>query len=448
MLKNLTSDSCGARRRGISIVEVLTSMAVATIGVFGIMVMIPFAIKQSQSGLDRDAANIVGRNAAESLQAYGFLRVINNPLAAPAAVPLGGCIYYSPNPADGGGPAIAASGAFLGFDLADPRAFHLDPIRMSEDLVVRGPTTRFPMAPYGDIVNNAWDQTTFPAPPASLLINSVNATNNSGVPFTKTEANRIFRSFDNLVFGNTDYNGVEFDDVDPPQQYFDLTPSQNSLTGTSPVRRQASGRISWSALMVPIKDDATVATAPAATPASGFRTHILVYADRSIIDPLLGTGELESQSFVGEVARNPYASDPTTAPPERVSGFVQSVREIPLLPLLNPVDIESIIRRDDWVMLINRRPEPDPALTPRLPVTEELTLDGDTIRFRADEAGYAIQVEFCRVVSTDNFGGNPFITVDGGSFDFYNLNVPQTETYVVHLPNVVNVYERTISVER
>ena len=41
-------------RDGISIIEVLTSMAVATIGVFGVMVMIPFAIRQSQLGLDND----------------------------------------------------------------------------------------------------------------------------------------------------------------------------------------------------------------------------------------------------------------------------------------------------------------------------------------------------------------------------------------------------------
>ena len=45
------------KREGVTIIEVLTSMAVATIGVFGVMVMIPFAVKQSQSGLDADAAN-------------------------------------------------------------------------------------------------------------------------------------------------------------------------------------------------------------------------------------------------------------------------------------------------------------------------------------------------------------------------------------------------------
>jgi Tfp pilus assembly protein PilV len=62
-------------RDGISIIEVLTSMAVAAIGVFGVMIMIPFAVKQSQTGLDNDAANSLGRNATEELQVNGLLQV-------------------------------------------------------------------------------------------------------------------------------------------------------------------------------------------------------------------------------------------------------------------------------------------------------------------------------------------------------------------------------------
>jgi hypothetical protein len=449
-------------------------MAVATIGVFGVMVMIPFAVKQSQSGLDRDAANIVGRNATETIQAYGFLRVAANPLAEPAAAaPIGGCVYYDPNPANGGGPALNGAGEFFSFDLANPQIFHIDPIRMSEDPAVRGARARFPQYMVGDNLDGGgnqvpqWDHDTFPIPPNSLLINSISGANNTGVPLTKPEANRLFRSFDNLVYGQVDYNGVRVDDVSPPQQYFDTTPSENVSrpAGNSPVRRQASGRVSWSALMVPIKDDATVATAPASTPASAFRAHVLVYADRNTIDPNLALnvgGDVDPSSvfFVGEVARNPYFSDANAinAPADRQWGYVQSVREI---PLLNAHDIESTMGRDDWVMLINRRPVPSADFAPRQSESDSFMLDGDNVRFRADEDGYAIQVAFCRVLAVDNsrdvnsnnvydldVDTKPFITVDGGSFDFYNVNVPGTETYVVHLPNVINVYERTISVER
>ena len=40
-------------REGISIIEVLTSIVVAMIGVFGVMILIPFAVKQAKTGLDR-----------------------------------------------------------------------------------------------------------------------------------------------------------------------------------------------------------------------------------------------------------------------------------------------------------------------------------------------------------------------------------------------------------
>ena len=65
------------RNDGITVIEVLTSLVVATI-VFGVLVLIPFAVKQSQLGLDQDAAGIVAANAVEDLQIYGFTRVSDN----------------------------------------------------------------------------------------------------------------------------------------------------------------------------------------------------------------------------------------------------------------------------------------------------------------------------------------------------------------------------------
>jgi len=45
-----------SNRHGLSVIEVLTSIVVALIGVFGVLSMIPFSVKQTQSGLDQDAA--------------------------------------------------------------------------------------------------------------------------------------------------------------------------------------------------------------------------------------------------------------------------------------------------------------------------------------------------------------------------------------------------------
>ena len=62
-------------RRGISIIEVMTAIVVALIGVFGTLVLIPFAIKQAQSGLDLDD----GRNLAENSQAMFEIMGFDDP---------------------------------------------------------------------------------------------------------------------------------------------------------------------------------------------------------------------------------------------------------------------------------------------------------------------------------------------------------------------------------
>ena len=65
-------------RRGVTVIEVLTSMIVAAIGVFGVMVLIPFSVQQAQIGLDNDAAAVVAENAYQDLQIYGFTQVADN----------------------------------------------------------------------------------------------------------------------------------------------------------------------------------------------------------------------------------------------------------------------------------------------------------------------------------------------------------------------------------
>ena len=75
------------------------------------------------------------------------------------------------------------------------------------------------------------------------------------------------------------------------------------------------------------------------------------------------------------------------------------------------------------------------------------------------EKGFDKQVAFCRVVNfADEDGGNrASITLDGPDFDFgdstlspFGTTAPERvilETYVVHLKDVVGVYERTFSPE-
>ena len=64
-------------RRGVTIVEVLTLIVVAVIGVAGVLVLIPFAIRQASVGLDLDESTVMAENAMARFEIEGFNRVLN-----------------------------------------------------------------------------------------------------------------------------------------------------------------------------------------------------------------------------------------------------------------------------------------------------------------------------------------------------------------------------------
>ena len=453
------------RREGISIIEVLTSLAVATIGVFGVMVMIPFAVQQSQSGLDLDAAYVVGQNVIEELEINGFLSVET---AASGSFLSGDICSYDPAT----GEATRVGGALDFYDYAVPQPLFLDPVRLSApsessggsrtDLVVFPIEDLFPDAGHGP--NDVF--------PPWLDINSVSLVspdNSGGVgqPLSVAEANRLFKTRDDLVFGTEGaYTGELVDETAPPQQFFDISP-----TGL-PTRRQAEGLVSWAYLLMPHKNGSFVPAPGTSTPVSAYNAFSFIYSNRAIFDVNNGLGPIdpESVSFVAEVARDNAAGSIGSG---RVAGFFPAIRDI---PLVNGRDVEASISKGDWVMLINRRPQPDPAGGVGSMSVASTTLP--PVRYRAAETGYDIQVSFGRVIRVRNavdtnnnnaydldVDAKPVITIDGGSFDFYNTDVanglgltyyppppvglPQSDssTYVVHLPNVVNVFQRVINVE-
>ena len=91
-------------------------------------------------------------------------------------------------------------------------------------------------------------------------------------------------------------------------------------------------------------------------------------------------------------------------------------------------------------MLVNRLPEPIAGSIP--------PSNGG---FRAAGDGYREQIMFARV---NRVSGNS-VTVEGGSFDFVAAGIPapsgglaSSQTFMVHIKNAVNVFERSVSVER
>ena len=501
-------------RHGITVIEVMAAMLVALIGVFGVLVLIPFSVQQAQIGLDQDAAALVAQNAIEDLQILGLTSVDDagqlnfrgsrvlmgaapnppldddlTPRTPVGALTVGAAQVYGVIPATATG--VSPNYWQLpvpGLNVRNPTIFHFDPIAVSR--------VGFPIAPVdapiatnvdcfnfgGTVLENPdfltrnlprtnergvelWDRLRIPVVTATNQFLNFNGTDQI---MGLQESDRLFRNHDSLVYSSTDLfpaDGVAVTETDLPQPVFDVDGA-----GTV-VRRQSNGRISWSAVFVPIKANIVKASSidPPTVP-DQYKVYILVYADRSVIPT-----DAEAQNLVATVSRLLFVDrlDPVINQ-TAIGGYHAAVDRIPLVPGTPIVGIN----RDDWVMLINKRPaahfdDVDTAnrTTPQ-PTGLALTYDDDLTpgtlpRVVGEEPGYQTQVAFARVRSANGQA----LYVEGGPFDFYYLDVAgpdfgldptppalagtaalpdpnyTSETYVVHLRNVVTVYERTISLQ-
>ena len=297
-------------RFGISVIEVLTAMVVAMIGVFGVMILIPFAVQQAQIGLDNDDAATMGRNAVEMLEIEGYTN--GNSLASRWN------IAYNPDamPPD---PVITL--ANIGVP-AGP--YWIDPLMIANNY--KDPTPV--MGTYGVFPTNSQQSATTATEPFNWsgsglefqicsILDQV-----TGLPMSPALARRSFRGNDDLNFGGAvpDYQTVP-GLPGPPQQLFDVFADVN-------VRRQRRGRFSWSMLAVPVKRDYS-AQPTGGTRAWNMQMHVLVHKDRSLNNAYYRVAEV----------------DTGRAPPTLINGGTVFLE----------TDEITDIRRDDWVMLVSRR---------------------------------------------------------------------------------------------
>jgi hypothetical protein len=415
-------------RDGISIIEVLTSMAVATIGVFGVMILIPFAVKQSETGLVNDAGNALGRNAVEEMQINGLFRVDEVDNTHPYFTQyrtldsvLPRLIYELPT----------TPGNFLQCNVDRPGA----------EFPVATPAFRLPGAIHFDPIgfSNGLTNLTIEDPAGNIQLLSATASRTStisanlpaGGRISTIEASHLCRSKDQLFY-ETDQEGVE--DIAPPQPIFDFN-------GVNAVKRQSAGRLSWSMFLVPEKSPSLTTST-----INRFRSHAIVYRDR-FIDPTTPENRVINRNLIPnppELIESTYDYFLTDM---EGGGFIPTVNQITFDGAITP-DLTQTIFRDDWVMLVNRIPEPDPMLGGDTP----LSVPQGGVRYRAADEGFRIQLMFARVTRVNANS----IAVDGGAFDFVPANInsnplggiASSETYMVHLKNVVNVFERSVSVER
>lgn len=380
-------------RVGVTLIEVLTSIIVAVIGVAGVLVLIPFGIRQAQVGLDLDESTSIADNALALFEIERLNVVSSEPNAVGST--------------NGGSPALPwvyTGGSLVEMVTPTPinnttqldSCFWIDPLWLN--------TTGAAATNLGMAINNMFNivsgtETEFRSPADGFLLQPtfVNVLN-TAQPFVGGNpdainlalARRMFQTSNDLEWAfETAPDGTAIDDLDPPRPFLDTNGAGVSL------RRQFRGEISWSAVAVARRANGFVdLTVGANGRIEGFDFHVLVYKNRSFVDPGLA-------SF-------PQDQDPRMS----VSGLnlgisPTQIRGTGTIAVQNPTETLEI-QNDEWVMLVN--------INSGVP-----------------------QVGFFRVIGASN--ENLRYTLDGSDFVINN------PTYMVHLPNVVNVYKRRLELE-
>ena len=375
---NSTNGYRPSARSGLSIIEVLTSVVVAMIGVFGVLALIPFAVKQASLGLDSDAAVTTARNAISQMEITGMQIPQNWALLNVAS---GQIETYDPNGVGDDAPGV----------------FSLDPLGILELARIEGTTTLPNETDFGNASFPFQIYDPAGTYPGDLVIPAANFVRPIITPpfdptvhqFDLELARRMCRSTNDLVFGEPDLSddtdldgdGIPDSSVSGPIQFFDQD--------GGPQRRQFKGRISWSAIVAPFTNDLT---APSVDRWS-YRMYILVYKDRQFDEFILNADDT-----VNDLGGAMTVALLDTSALDRLQSPV-SVVEFP-----DSISLSGAVKRDDWVLLINR---PDPSATP----------------------GFDMQLAFYRVVnfSDEDEVSSASITLDGPDFDFGPAG---TSTYI------------------
>lgn len=409
-------------------------MAVATIGVFGVMALIPFAVNQSQKGLDNDLANTFGRNAVETLQIRSVFQTsstisldrtatdeVFDSIVFPSLVLNDECetTFLGPDQVIARYSIESLGLSFLG----DPRSgfglVHLDPVGVARRT---GSITSF--------IVDLDQQTPQIIIPSVTLRNTDTRGTVAGIKsrYSFAEAMNLCSTRDDLIVGEQRFgstgDATKTLEVAPPQQYHDIA-------GGRRLKRQATRKISWSMMLNPSKHASVVkeSFADPASPPSHFKTWVLTYSGRSF----------DGSAFRARILNEPGKYGLGVAP--------NRLPELTRLALADPINSDSSITKDSWVMLINLIPVPDYDAfnAPQLPLSGFF----DGVRFRADEAGYDKQVKFARVTKVDRVSVPNEVGIDGSAFEIFPETLSRSGgTYMVYLPDVINVFERTVRIER
>ena len=378
----------GLDRHGLSVIEVLTSIVVALIGVFGVLAMIPFSVKQTQSGLDQDAATSMARNALANFEASGFNIKTEVGGLSPS---------FQLNWLDEGLNPVR-TGTQAGSVTNCGGLLCIDPLGITESDITESGDFASASFPFHN--ESLPDNLVLPPslPGGPLVIPAVTLARPGGAPFSLADARRMFRLTDDLVFEQADNPDVADSDLLGPVQIF----NEGVVGGAvQSLNRQSNGTISWCALVHP-------QGAANSRQIENLKFYMLVFKDRETTvdpDPMVTDGKMAAA----------LVTAPTT--------FGQAAA-VTIDDPVNPIRFVDQVRRNDWVMLINRSSGTEP-------------------EFRRTN------VSFARVANTSSNEamGTSSLTLDGPDFLFTPPTPAENATYIVHLKDVVAVFPRTIKLE-
>ena len=455
-------------RRGISIIEVMTAVVVAMIGVFGTLVLIPFAVKQAQSGLDLDDARNLAVNSRATFEVMGLNDpdrwvaglAVNNAGDDPVTMSVSQRVSFSAlrrtaTRGIGAPPRVAVMldpiwanvnrvdlniGASVDPDIRNNFGFFGDGVLETDeddtDMAMKlvpstggTPPMTYPL--YGQV---------HPVLPDELRIPRLSMTSgaDSTALITPSLAQRLFQSTDALNFSKFDTDDGDL--AGQPFQIFDRDAAGNILS-----RQTDGGRLSQAMFVIPGESQQ----------GGVYRRVTLVFADRTFnLYENPGLGRPANQAAFDAPNNNvnlrslmlsAMVTTRGALPGGLPSGFQGG--EIVICPVEwggggNPMPNQTYVdvvgtpeapgvRRDDWVMMINQLPTDYPVA-------------GVGLRDRQ-------QIQFYRVANIDEgnaLGGTPndlpSLTLDGPAFDF-GPEVSRIQTYIVHLRDVVNIFEDSIT---
>lgn len=422
-------------RRGLTVIEVLTSIIVALIGVAGVLVMIPFAVGQAEIGFDQETSYRLGANFAGEYELQGY------PDSRRWVV------------APGIGPGVRTV-----------RNYCVDPIGRLDSqffpFVEPNFQTAILTAALGVGTGSPTVPTGFPSADKCILTERVNVTNGfDGAPLSRPVAAVKFSWRDDLqVQTPLPAEAVAAGYVDvalaPPRQIDDLS-------GVTPVRRQALGEMSVVVLAVPnnpvSRSPANVAPyTPADYPQDNpdgiagplpaaadsvreFRNYFLVYKNRPIL-----TSGLPPASTPYDRVYEVLPTFTTIANNAQRLAFGGGSMILQDIPAAGPSLQRREIRRGDWIALTNVAFDPvgqrfsqqinfyqvdDASEAAAAPGNWQVTLHGPDF-------------DFCLGTNTypQNYAGyTPFVP----RYDAATTTWLPSRTYAIHLPDVWAVFERT-----